>query len=122
MDQEERVARFGVLCTGPTRRDANGVVIEQDGILFAGGEWVGVELDDPSGCCLVFQGFHPSDDSTLLASSIPQRLLVYQKDTTANRLAGSQATDGGVAQGEEADVRARIAVFQSPDCEDRPTA
>ena len=40
MDQEERVARFGVLCTGPTRRDANGVVIEQDGILFAGGEWV----------------------------------------------------------------------------------
>ena len=39
MDQEERVARFGVLCTGPTRRDANGVVIEQDGILFAGGEW-----------------------------------------------------------------------------------
>ena len=35
MDQEERVARFGVLCTGPTRRDANGVVIEQDGILFS---------------------------------------------------------------------------------------
>ena len=40
MDQEERVARFGVLCTGPTRRDANGVVIEQDGILWAGGDWV----------------------------------------------------------------------------------
>ena len=34
MDQEERVARFGVLCTGPTRRDANGVVIEQDGIFL----------------------------------------------------------------------------------------
>ena len=39
MDQEERLSRFGVLCTGPTRRDSHGVIIEQDGILFGGGEW-----------------------------------------------------------------------------------
>ena len=34
ISQEERVARFGVLCTGPSREG-----VQDDGIVFRGGEW-----------------------------------------------------------------------------------
>lgn len=39
ISQEERIARFGVLCCGPRRGSAEGDWEQDDGIVFRGGEW-----------------------------------------------------------------------------------